>query len=180
MSLILALIGPSGSGKTHLGLMLQKFGYKEIISYTTRKPRDGEIQDVSYHFVNEEEFVAIEKVEEIEYSGAHYCTARKDIIDSQPYRYIVVTLDGMNAIKSNCPDIEIFSIFLSCTKEKCIERMKLRGDSHSNIQSRIANYDISKEFENIDKCDFIFDNNADDITEEIKRLLNTIQTKSKI
>ena len=50
------LIGPQGSGKTTLAKELERRGYEQIIAYTTRPPRDNEIEGVDYHFVTDAEF----------------------------------------------------------------------------------------------------------------------------
>ena len=51
------LSSPSGAGKTTLVNLLSKNDNFEIsISHTTRKPRDGEIPNKDYYFVNDAEF----------------------------------------------------------------------------------------------------------------------------
>ena len=50
--------GPSGSGKTTLcSAVLKRFpGMRYSVSYTTRKPRNGEENGVDYHFVKNKDF----------------------------------------------------------------------------------------------------------------------------
>jgi len=55
----LVMVGPSGAGKGTLINELRKvhkdsFGFS--VSYTTRKPRQGEKDGVDYFFVTKEEF----------------------------------------------------------------------------------------------------------------------------
>ena len=48
---MIILVGESASGKSTIEKILtEKYGYKKTISYTTRQPRDGEINGVNYHF----------------------------------------------------------------------------------------------------------------------------------
>lgn len=59
--LMLVICAPSGTGKSTLTKRLRK-EFPRIsfsISYTTRKPRDGERQGIDYHFVNRDEFNAL-------------------------------------------------------------------------------------------------------------------------
>ena len=59
MYTVVALIGEAGTGKdTILHSMMHKYGYglHEIISHTTRPPREGEKNGVNYYFISEEEF----------------------------------------------------------------------------------------------------------------------------
>lgn len=55
---IVILIGQAGSGKDSLMQEVLKFNphLHEIVSYTTRPPREGEIDGVNYHFISGEEF----------------------------------------------------------------------------------------------------------------------------
>jgi guanylate kinase len=56
--LTIILSAPSGAGKTSLCRELFKIfpDIKESISYTTRKPRPGEVEGEAYHFVSNDEF----------------------------------------------------------------------------------------------------------------------------
>lgn len=59
---LLVVVGPSGSGKSTLITRLMNefpnaFGYS--ISHTTRGPRAGEVDGMSYHFVSNDEFSSI-------------------------------------------------------------------------------------------------------------------------
>lgn len=56
--LILIISAPSGAGKTTLcNGLLQRFPeMRESVSYTTRLPREGEVQGVDYHFITRQVF----------------------------------------------------------------------------------------------------------------------------
>ena len=65
-------VGRSASGKTTIANILeQKYGFKQVSSYTTRLPRyDGEVGHV---FVTEEEYKALENmVAYTFYDNNHY------------------------------------------------------------------------------------------------------------
>lgn len=55
---LIAIIGEAGSGKDTImrELVKQHPSLNEIVSYTTRPPREGEKDGVNYHFVSGEEF----------------------------------------------------------------------------------------------------------------------------
>ena len=57
---IVALIGKAGSGKDTLlkRLVKDNEGFNEIISCTTRPPREGERDGFAYHFLTDEEYAA--------------------------------------------------------------------------------------------------------------------------
>lgn len=72
----------SGTGKTSLvNALLQSDGHIKLsISYTTRKPRPGEVDGVHYHFVDEATFLKKlgegEFLESAEVHGARYGTSQ--------------------------------------------------------------------------------------------------------
>jgi len=63
--IMVILSSPSGAGKTTLvKLLSEKDNFNISISHTTRKPRDKEIPDKDYYFVDEEEFKRLINKEE--------------------------------------------------------------------------------------------------------------------
>ena len=61
MTTVFIISAPSGSGKSTLvaRLLNQVPGLMFSVSYTTRKPRAGEVDGRSYHFVSAEQFEAV-------------------------------------------------------------------------------------------------------------------------
>lgn len=64
--LLLILCGPSGVGKTTIARRLLEARPRTTfsVSYTTRQPREGEVDGKAYHFVDEETFVAMREAGE--------------------------------------------------------------------------------------------------------------------
>lgn len=61
--IILCLIGKSASGKTFVrDKLVKEHGYKSLVTFTSRPPRKGEKQDITYHFIPQEDFE--QKIEE--------------------------------------------------------------------------------------------------------------------
>ena len=56
MSLIYCIVGPSGSGKTTLANYCSSIGIVEIISSTSRKARNNEVEGKDYYFVDNSDF----------------------------------------------------------------------------------------------------------------------------
>lgn len=62
MASLYTISGPRGVGKTSLMEDLcEKNGIRPIVPYTTRDPRDNEIEGRDYHFVTENEFNSIRR-----------------------------------------------------------------------------------------------------------------------
>lgn len=51
---ILCIIGNSGSGKSTIATEMEKFGIRQIVSYTTRPMRDGEVNGIGHFFISDE------------------------------------------------------------------------------------------------------------------------------
>lgn len=173
---IICLIGPSGSGKTKIGELIEsEFGIPKVITYTTRKQRNHEVDGKDYNFVDNLTFDNLEKIEETVYSGNRYCTAKKNVIallEQFPIIYSVVTLSGFNAYKRFFGD-NVISFFIETDEEICVQRMLERGDKISDINDRVKHYFGTGEFKERDECDFIIDNNGT-ITEAVSQIASIL------
>jgi guanylate kinase len=49
------IVGKAASGKDHLRRRYESRGFKYSVTYTTRPPREGEINGIDYHFISENE-----------------------------------------------------------------------------------------------------------------------------
>jgi len=152
---VIVLSGPSGVGKGTLLQMLKerhkgKFG--NTVSHTTRKPRDGEVDGVDYHYITTEEFNAgIENgifLEHATYSGNSYGTSIqsvKDVIGKGQIPIIEIEIQGAQIIK-NAPSINSRHVFITTTGDSTEEVMseiesRLRGrhsETEDQIKERLA------------------------------------------
>ena len=128
-------VGKSASGKTTVANLLeQKYGLKQVQSYTTRPPRyEGEI---GHMFVNDEQFSNLgELVAYTEYNGFRYGTTAEQLDECQIY---VVDVPGVETLieryKTNRKIAILYFSANICTR---INRMRNRCDSDSNIISRL-------------------------------------------
>lgn len=115
--LIFIVSGPAGTGKTTLIQMLvQEFSSLiPSISFTTRKPRPGEVDGVDYHFVTQtvfqEKVEAGDFLEYVELYQDYYGTSKTWIAEQQKLaKHVVLTIDTQGAIqlKNQLPAIYIF------------------------------------------------------------------------
>jgi guanylate kinase len=141
---ILVITGPSGVGKGTLirGLLEQVPGLELAVSATTRKPRDGEVNGVDYHFLSEEDFdrrvAAGEFVEHAEYAGNRYGTLRSEL--SRPARGIVLEIDvqGARQVRESLPEAVL--IFIEPPSFEDLERRLVAraSDRPEQIERRLA------------------------------------------
>lgn len=128
-------VGKSASGKTTVAEMLEKNGYSQIASYTTRAPRyDGEI---GHTFVTDEEY---DKLTDIMastlYNGHRYCTTLEQVQKADLY---VVDIPGVETLLQNYDKLnrEVYVLYFSVDVYHRIHRMIDRGDNDAQIISRL-------------------------------------------
>jgi guanylate kinase len=143
---IFVVSAPSGAGKTTLCQKLCETvsDIRHSVSFTTRSPRQCEINGVHYTFVDEDEFrVMITEGEFVEWATVHgnfYGTSRKQI-NSMVNAGIDVILDidvqGARQIKENFPDC-ILIFVLPPSMEVLKKRLEGRmSDSKEVIERRL-------------------------------------------
>ena len=138
---------PSGAGKTTLVAALLKAdpGIRLSVSYTTRKPRAGEVDGREYHFVSQEKFQEMAAagafLESALVHGNYYGTSQPWINDQRAAGAdILLEIDWQGAaqVRKMMPDaIGIF--ILPPSFEALVSRLNTRAqDSPDVIAGRIA------------------------------------------
>ena len=145
--MIVVLSGASGSGKTTLASRLMELvpRLEKSISFTTRPPRSNEIPDVSYHFVDEKTFRAMEKrnafIVWAEYSGHLYGTSAEEIsrrIDAGIDVVCDIDVQGGAAIRGRFEDDSVHIFVLPPSWAELERRLRGRGtDSDAMIERRL-------------------------------------------
>ena len=118
--IMVILSSPSGAGKTTLVNLLSKTKDFEVsISHTTRKPRQNEVPDKDYYFVDEEKFRRLIKNEEfLEYAKVFknfYGTTRTPVIDKlSKGKNVLFDIDwqGADQIKNKKLDYKLITFFI--------------------------------------------------------------------
>jgi guanylate kinase len=116
--LVFVLSGPAGTGKTTLVQMLVH-EFPEVvvrsISYTTRKPRSGEVSGEHYHFIDNERFEQkIKDGEMLEFAKVYshyYGTAFASVKELQEQgKHVILVIDTQGALqlKGKFPAVFIF------------------------------------------------------------------------
>lgn len=139
---------PSGAGKTTLvtELMRRDEWVKESISYTSRAPRDGEVEGEHYHFVTRDQFlVMVEKGEFLEWAEVHgnlYGTGRGAVEEMLARNIdVVLTIDVQGAVQARAVFEDSIGIFIfPPSYDALIERLEKRGaNSTADFELRMRN-----------------------------------------
>lgn len=143
---VFVITGPSGVGKgTLISLLRERHpGLGLSISATTRAPRPGETDGVSYHFLSPEQFeqkvAAGEFVEHADYSGNRYGTLRSELARHHETGGVVleIELQGARQVRASMP--EAHQIFIAPPSAETLrERLIGRGtDAPEDIERRLA------------------------------------------
>lgn len=159
MKIIYCIIGPSASGKTTLARYCQSIGIPELVSCTSRKPRDHEQEGIDYYFINEEDFNKDDFIEYSEYAGIIHGLKKKEVQDKlSAHDEVCVVVDerGWNALQMIYPEY-VVSIGMKIDLNTSIQRMKQRQDKPDDIERRIQNYHARDEANAILRCDYVID-----------------------
>ena len=151
---MIILSSPSGAGKTTLvGLLSQNPKFEISVSHTTRKPRQSEIQNKDYYFVNEHEFKRLIRNEEfLEYAKVFnnfYGTTRTPVIERlNKGKHVLFDIDwqGADQIKNKKLDYKLITFFiLPPSKEVLFQRLSNRHMGDRNMVEERMNqfrYDV--------------------------------------
>lgn len=154
-----AIAGSSGCGKSTIINILIKENENLIFipSYTSRTPREGEVNGKTYTFISKEEFK--EKIKEgefLEYATIHdnfYGNSKKVVQNALDQNKMIikdVDVDGVKnlneRLKNICPLVKVFFIVSKKTlKKRLIERgekaLKLRLKRYKYEQSHQNGFD---------------------------------------
>lgn len=185
--MITVLLGASGSGKSTIENELsQQYGYEKIISYTTRKQRNGEVNGKDYHFITNEVFnETLSKdlfAEYEEYSqNRYYGTLKSDYsTNKETNKVVVLTPNGLRNLKKNCPNEEIVSVLINASLGTRIKRYidrcgvnKFTFDDKNEIAARVER-DFGMFCGVEQEVDMLVSNNEGDDIKSIARLIHTL------
>jgi guanylate kinase len=159
-SVLLIVSGPSGAGKDTVIERLREMepDLAYCVTYTTRPPRNYEIEGVHYRFATRDAFQRMalsgEFLETFEYAGNLYGTPRRFVEDSlQERRDLILKpeVNGARALKSVFPEAVLVFLTAPSTEELGRRLERRRADAPGDIDQRLhiaqEEYDALAQFE---------------------------------
>lgn len=167
---IVALMGEAGSGKdTILHRIMEKYPsyFNEIISCTTRPPRQGEKEGVNYHFLSVEDFIRKilngDMLEATEFNGWHYGTDSQGLIIDK-INIGVFNPEGVRCLQED-ENIELYVFYVRAAGKQRLLR-QLNREENPDVDEIIRRYKADTEdfsFLNDIKYITLQNNTLDDI-----------------
>jgi len=168
--LVIVISGPSGVGKDATIASLKKSGvrFHYIVTATTRKKRDNEIDGVDYYFMNKEDFKdrirADEFLEYAEVYGNYYGVLKREVklaLEKGEDVILKVDVQGAETLKKKIPDA-VFIFLVPHSIEDLAERLANRNsDSQNDLEIRINN--AGQEMKRVGMFDYEVLNYRDDL-----------------
>lgn len=142
MKKLIAVCGESASGKnTLVDLLVAKHPeiFHRKVSYTTRKPRFGEIKGEDYHFITREEFfdlVMTERmIEAAEFDEEMYGTCLESLKDDK-INVGIFDPQGLEILLS-VKNIELIPVYMKTDEKVRVKRALDRDSSIDDIYKRL-------------------------------------------
>lgn len=178
---LIVVSGFSGAGKgTLMNALMEKYdNYALSVSATTRAPRPGETEGVSYFYKTDEEFRRmIENDELIEYAGyvGHFYGTPRAFVEKNLEEgkdvFLEIEIQGAMKVKKKYPDAVL--MFVTPPSAAVLrERLVKRGtESPDVIAARLKR--ATEEAEGVEAYDYIVVNdNLQDCVETVDRIVKS-------
>lgn len=181
---MLILCGKTASGKDTIQKQLILEGMKSVVSYTTRPPREGEVDGITYHFITKEEFLEKQETgffaESTSYNVAtgetwYYGSAVEDLTND---KVVILNPEGIREIKK-MKSLNPKVFYMIADEETIWNRLRLRGDNAEEARRRLNADD--EDFKDITKyVDFAIRNDGTMTPEKLGDMILYLYNTSNI
>lgn len=142
---VVAIMGKAGAGKDALlHKIFEKYRneFHEIVSCTTRPPREGEVDGVNYHFLTHEQFsdqlLDGEMLEATVFNDWCYGTSVRDL-DENKVNIGVYNPQGVSSLLDMEGALDILPVLVECSPKVRLMR-QLTRESEPNVDEIVRRY----------------------------------------
>ena len=175
---MLVLMGKASSGKDIVkDILIKEHGFHGITTFTTRPMREGEIPNVTYHYISDEEFA--KKIDEgffffffkfkVAENTWYYGTAKNDLVSTDNKTVIILTPHGVRDILKY--NINPVIIYLYSNIDTIKKRLYMRNDNNDKAEDRIKR--DAKDFKYADLLanKIVYNNDGANINEVVDNVI---------
>jgi guanylate kinase len=185
--ILFILSGPSGVGKGTVckKLLAEDQNLRYSVSVTTRSPREGEIDGVSYYFITKEDFLLKrEQGEFLEWAevygnfyGSPLSAARENLAAGHDV-ILEIDIQGAKKVKKHFPD-GVYVFLMPPSAQELDHRIRKRGtDGPESIRLRLSS--LKKEVEAITEYDYVVVNDVlERAVQKIRYIISAEQCRQK-
>ena len=183
--ILFLLVGEAGTGKDTI---LQKVVssapelFHEIVSYTTRPPREGEVDGVNYHFISGDKFAEMiyngDMLEASVFNDWCYGTGKSSLVEDK-INIGVFNPEGVNSIlEMPFAETTTICVFRICTSDKQRLIRQLNRENNPNIEEIFRRYKTDKE--DFDDLDFTYIKVVNEEKDDLPDIVDQIIQKARI
>lgn len=148
---LFVITGPTGSGKTTVShYLMDRYQIPQVITHTTRAPRDGEVPGQDYYFETPASFATKHYLEHVTYSGNQYGSSREGLAAAwakSPLISIVLDTAGAITYARELGKQAVILYLEVPNKRSLVERLTKRGDQPARIKKRVASHEYLRDQE---------------------------------
>lgn len=178
---LFVISAPSGCGKgTVLGEVFKNKDPFYSVSCTTRQPREGEVNGVHYHFMNNDEFEKMidegKFMEHAGFVGHYYGTPKEPVLENlEQGRDVVLEIETQGAfqVKENFPNAVLIFILPPSVKE-IRRRLHKRGTENDDVIEKRCN-EAKGEIEKSFRYDYVIMN--DELEKAVEDFLTVMESE---
>lgn len=148
---IIAIVGKAGSGKDSIleevmSGAIGPYNFHEIVSYTSRDPRENERDGVNYYFIDKYTFADMvhsgAMLEYTKFNSWLYGTALNSL-SNEKINIGVFNPSGIVSLM-NRPDIELYVIYITATDKERLLR-QLTREENPDVREILRRYDTDED-----------------------------------
>ncbi|WP_219640943.1 guanylate kinase [Cohnella sp. CFH 77786] len=160
---IIVFTGTSGAGrKTIARLVSRALGYRQVVSATTRPPRNPNQPDSDYHYVSVQQFDKWAEeggfIQTAEIDRNRYGVLKREMDDalgSGKGVSLVLNREGAEAVKRLYGD-RVVRVFIYVDKQTVRERLESKGSKYDVIEAYLGHYTDEVTYRK--KCELVVEN----------------------